>query len=58
MHRILLIIFRTKHCEWIISLPGMLHNRLFIWMSYHNFLPGQDVNIIFRNFHWKATDKL
>ena len=32
--------------------------RLFIWMSYHNFLPGQDVNIIFRNFHWKATDKL
>ena len=23
-----------------------------------HFLPGQDVNIIFRNFHWKATDKL
>lgn len=50
--------FQNKTLRVDYILPGMLHNRLFIWMSYHNFLPGQGVNIIFRNFHWKVTDKL
>lgn len=50
--------FQNKTLRVDISLPGMLHNRLFIWMSFHSSLPGQGVNIISPNFPWKATDKL
>ena len=47
---------KTMRVDYI--LPGMLHNSLFIWMSFHSFPPGQAVNTISPNFPWKATDKL
>ena len=47
---------KTLRVDYIFT--GDATQQAIIWMSYHNFLPGQDVNIIFRNFHWKATDKL